>query len=124
MELPERRATKGTTGMALPSDPQIKMPESANTGDIIEIETLIAHPMETGQRMDSETGKLISRNIIEEFTARFNGTEVFRAKLYPFIAANPYIAFPVRVEESGEFEFTWRDADGKTWQETRAISVS
>lgn len=124
MDLPERRDPKRTTAMALPSDPQIKMPETAAKGETIEIETLIAHPMETGQRIESETGKLIPRNIIEEFTARFNGVEVFRAKLYPSISANPYIAFPVRVEQSGEFEFTWRDADGKEWRETRAISVS
>lgn len=124
MELPERRDAKRTTGMALPSDPQIKMPSSASKGDVIEIETLIAHPMETGQRIDKTTGKLIPRDIIEEFTARLNGSEVFRAKLYPFVAANPYIAFPVRVEESGEFEFTWRNAEGKTWQVKRAITVS
>ncbi len=110
--------------MVFPADPQIKMPEQAAAGETIEIETLIAHPMETGQRVDEETGKLIPRNIIEEFTARFNGEEVFRAKLYPAVSANPYIAFPVRVEESGEFEFTWRDANGESWRVTREISVS
>lgn len=110
--------------MSFPADPQINMPESAAKGDTIEIETLIAHPMETGQRLDTRTGKLIPRNIIEDFSVRFNGAEVFRAKLYPAISANPFIAFPVRVEESGEFEFTWREADGKTWQVTREITVS
>jgi len=110
--------------MALPAEPQVKMPETAARGDTIEIETLIAHPMETGQRVDEETGEPVPRDIIEEFTAHFNGAEVFRAKLYPAISANPYIAFPVRVEESGEFAFTWRDAKGKTWQVTRSITVA
>lgn len=110
--------------MPYPSDPQIKMPETAAKGETIEIETLIAHPMESGQRSNPETGKLFPRKIIEDFTVRFNGAEVFRAKLYPAISANPYIAFPVRVEESGEFEFTWREADGKTWRVTRSITVS
>jgi len=110
--------------MAYPAEPQVKLPETASPGDIIEIETLIAHPMETGQRVIEETGKLAPRNIIEQFTARFNGQEIFRAKLYPAISANPYLAFPMRVEESGEFEFTWRDAKGKTWQVTRSITVS
>lgn len=100
------------------------MPETAEAGATIEIETLIAHPMETGYRLDEETGNYVPRNIIEEFTARFNGVEVFRAKLYPAVSANPYIAFPVRVEEAGEFEFTWRDADGRTWQVTRSLAVS
>ncbi len=110
--------------MVFPTEPQVKMPDTAAKGETIEIETLIAHPMETGQRVDEQTGKLIPRDIIEEFTARFDGEEVFRAKLYPAIAANPYIAFPVRVEQSGEFAFTWRDAQGNTWQVTRAITVT
>lgn len=110
--------------MTFPADPQVKMPETAAAGETIEIQTLIAHPMESGQRPDDRTGELIPRNIIEEFIARFNGREVFRAKLYPAISANPYIAFPVRVEESGEFAFTWLDANGETWEATRAITVS
>lgn len=110
--------------MTFPAEPQVKMPETAAAGETIEIQTLIAHPMESGQRADERTGELFPRNIIEEFTVRFNDQEVFRAKLYPAISANPYIAFPVRVEESGEFAFTWRDGNGNTWEVTRSITVT
>ncbi len=110
--------------MTFIAEPQVNMPETAAAGDIIEIQAIIAHPMESGQREDDRTGELIPRNIIEEFTASFNGKEVFRAKLYPAISANPYIAFPVQVEESGEFAFTWRDGNGETWEVARAITVS
>jgi len=110
--------------MTFPAEPQVKMPETASKGETIEIETIIAHPMERGRRMNPETGKLFPRRMIEDFVVRFNGAEVFRAKLYPDISANPYIAFPVRVEESGEFEFTWQEAGGKTWRVTRSITVS
>ena len=124
MDLPERRNPERSRDMALPSDPQIRMPETASPGETIEIETLIAHPMETGLRVDKDTGRLLPRNIIEEFVARLDGREIFRAKLYPSISANPYIAFPVRVEQSGEFEFTWRDAENNVWRVTRTIRVS
>ncbi len=110
--------------MTFPAVPQVKMPETAAAGETIEIESIIAHPMETGQRVDEHTGKLVPRNIIEEFTARFNGEEVFRAKLYPAVSANPYIAFPIRVEESGEFAFSWRDGNGKIWELKRSITVT
>jgi len=110
--------------MTFPAEPQINMPETAAAGETIEIETIIAHPMESGMRMDERNDEPIPRNIIEEFTVRFNDDEVFRAKLYPAISANPYIAFPVRVEESGEFAFTWRDGKGQTWEVRRSIAVS
>jgi sulfur-oxidizing protein SoxZ len=35
---------------ALPSQPRIRIPRSARAGEVIEIRTLIEHPMETGLR--------------------------------------------------------------------------
>ena len=72
--------------------PRIKLPDSAKVGDVIEIKTLVAHVMETGQRKDKD-GKPIPRNIINSFEAKFAGKTVFTAKLHPGISANPYITF-------------------------------
>jgi sulfur-oxidizing protein SoxZ len=44
----------------------INAPSKAKRGDVIEIKTLIQHPMETGYRHD-ESGKAIARNIINKF---------------------------------------------------------
>ena len=46
----------------------------------IEVKTLISHEMETGQRKDA-AGKPIPRKIIKQFTATFNGKEIFRSRL-------------------------------------------
>ena len=70
----------------------INFPPRAKRGEIIEIKTLIAHPMETGYRLDN-TGAAIPRDIINRFVCTYNGEEVFRAELFPAIAANPFIAF-------------------------------
>ncbi len=68
----------------------INVPASAKRGDIIEIKTLISHPMESGYRV-GPNGVLIPRDIIQLFTCTYNGAEVFRAELSPAIAANPFI---------------------------------
>ena len=70
----------------------INLPSRAKRGELIEIKTLIAHPMETGYRLDS-TGAAIPRDIISRFACTYNGDEIFRAELFPAIAANPFIAF-------------------------------
>ena len=90
--------------------PRVKIPESIKAGDVIEVKTLITHPMETGQRKDGG-GNVIPRNIINTFVARFEGREVFRAELHPGISANPFIAFHMRVPGPGDLELSW-DADG------------
>ena len=72
--------------------PRIRVPRQASRGEVIEIKTLISHPMETGYRRDVQ-GQLLPRHIIQTFTCTYNGVEVFRADWHPAIAANPYLAF-------------------------------
>ena len=92
------------------SKPRIKLPKEAAKGEIVQIKTLIAHPMESGQRKDA-SGKLIPRKIINRFVCEFNGKPVFEAHLETAISANPYIEFYARVDEAGAFNFTWVDDD-------------
>jgi sulfur-oxidizing protein SoxZ len=100
----------------------INLPPRAKPGEIIEIKTLIAHPMETGYRLDS-TGAAIPRDIINCFVCTYNGDEIFRAELFPAIAANPFIAFFTTATESGELVFSWTDDHGQTQTEVRQITV-
>ena len=100
----------------------INLPQLAKRGDIIEIKTLIQHPMETGYRLDSK-GAAIPRDIINRFTCTYNGDEVFRAELHPAISANPFIAFSTVVTETGELVFSWTDDRGQIQTETRQIDV-
>ena len=103
--------------------PRIKIPDTAKAGEIIEIKTLISHIMETGQRKDKD-GKPIPRNIINTFTATFNGKEVFKVDLQPGISANPYMAFHMRVPGPGDLELTWLDDSGNKVTEKVTINVS
>ena len=100
----------------------INVPPKAKRGDIIEIKTLIQHPMETGYRLDNK-GAAIPRDIINCFACTYNGDEVFRAELFPAISANPFIAFSTVATESGELTFSWTDDRGQTQTETRQIIV-
>ena len=100
----------------------INFPSRAKRGEVIEIKTLIQHPMETGYRLDTK-GVTIPRDIVNRFVCLYNGKEVFRADLFPAISANPFIAFSTTVTESGELVFSWTDDRGQTQTETRPITV-
>ena len=103
--------------------PRIKLPTNAKKGEVIEIKTLIAHPMETGLRKGQD-GKVIPRKIINKFTCAFNGKPVFSVDIEPALAANPYMQFTARVEESGTFRFTWVDDDGTVTTAEQPIAVT
>ena len=84
----------------------INVPKKAKRGEIIEIKTLMSHIMETGYRHTAE-GEVVPRDIVTSFTCRYNGVEIFRADLFPAIAANPFITFFTVATGSGKFDFEW-----------------
>ena len=100
----------------------INVPAKAKRGEVIEIKTLISHDMESGYRPDS-VGKMIPRGIINLFVASYNGVEIFRAELFPAIAANPFLSFTTIATESGRVDFTWSGDNGFSASETAQISV-
>lgn len=103
--------------------PRIKVPKSASAGDIVNIKTLVKHPMHSGLAKDKD-GNVIPRQIINRFACEFNGQSVFSADIDPGIASNPYFEFKAKVNESGTFKFIWTDDDGSIIEAERKIEVS
>ena len=108
--------------MSAKPTPRIRMSDTAKAGEVMEIKTLISHPMETGLRKDS-SGKPIPRQIIKQFVVKFDGQEVMRADWHPAVSANPYHAFFVRVPKTGTFEFSWHDDNGEVYKAERKVTV-
>ena len=100
----------------------VNVPPKARRGAIIEIKTLMSHIMEPGYRRTA-AGDLVPRDIITSFTCRFNGEEIFRADLFPAIAANPFLSFFTIATESGRFEFEWIGDNGFVANASAAITV-
>jgi sulfur-oxidizing protein SoxZ len=100
----------------------VNVPARARRGEIIEIKTLVSHPMETGYRR-SQLGVAIPRDIIRRFVCTYNGAEVFRAELHPAIAANPFFVFSTVATESGTIAFQWTGDNGFSVTESAPISV-
>ena len=93
--------------------PRIKLPDTrqGRRGDRGQDADLPRHG--DGPAQGSPTARPIPRSIINTFTAKFAGQEVFTAELHPGISANPYLAFFMKVPGPGEFEFTWIEDGGK-----------
>ncbi len=108
--------------MAANVKPRVRVPKTASKDEVITIKTLVNHEMETGLRKDKD-GNVIPRQIINKFTAEFNGQKVFEADLDAAISANPYFEFSVKVPESGTMKFTWVDDDGSTYTDEQTIEV-
>ena len=102
--------------------PRVKVPKEVSVDEIIEIKTLIRHPMHSGRMKDTD-GKTIPRQIINAFSAKFNGKEIFQMELEPSISTNPYIVFQYKAKESGSFDFEWVDDNGEKYSISKKMVV-
>lgn len=101
----------------------LTVPASARAGEVIEVRALAQHPMETGYRLGSE-GQPLPRDLVRRVEARFEGELVFAADLHAAIAANPYLAFHLRVPRSGTLSVSWQGDGGVAHSESARIRVA
>lgn len=81
---------------------------------ITTVKALINHPMETGQRKDKKTGKLIPAHFIQNVVCEHNGKKVLDAHWGTAISKNPYLSFRIKGASSGdELKLSWTDNTGQ-----------
>jgi sulfur-oxidizing protein SoxZ len=100
----------------------LTLPERVRRGEVFEVRALIAHPMESGQRVDAE-GRRVPRDIVRRFECRLEGALLFAADLHPAVAANPYLVFTLRLQRGGALEFSWRGDRGFAHRESAMLAV-
>ena len=93
---------------------RLKVPKSANKGEIIIIKTMAEHVMEPGVRRDPETGVIYPKKIIDTVIFRFNGTQIYRSQWYSGVSANPFMSFKMKAITSGLVEVEWVDDYGQS----------
>jgi sulfur-oxidizing protein SoxZ len=105
--------------MSTLSQPRIRIPRSARAGEVIEIRTLIEHPMETGLHQAGARRDMLTRLLV-----RMNGETVLAADLRNGTSANPYHVFFVRMDRTSQFEFTWTDEAGRSARAEARVTVA
>ena len=79
------------------------------------VRSLIAHPMETGQRTNKNTGELIPAHFIQEVKCELNGTVVLTTHWGPSVSKNPTLFFNLKTVKAGDIlKMSWQDNMGKS----------
>ena len=99
----------------------IRMRATAS-GDVVEVQALVQHPMDSGFVKDA-AGTLIPPHHIETLVFEHNGKAVFTALWGPAVSKDPYIKFTFKGGAKGDsLNATWVDNMGKSDTGTAKIS--
>jgi sulfur-oxidizing protein SoxZ len=94
--------------------PTIKISAKLN-GSIADIKSLICHPMETGSRIDPDTGNTIPAHHITQLIFTNNGTQVMVANFSTAVSKNPFFGFSFEGAKAGDIlKASWVDNLGET----------
>ena len=99
----------------------MKMRASLGQG-FTDVRVLMTHPMETGQRKDSD-GKIIPLHFIQNVTVKVNGRTVIEGEVSQAVSRNPVFSFRLKGGAKGDkIEVSWLDNKGETNRTEAAVA--
>ena len=86
---------------------RILAPQEVRPGEMFTVRAAILHPMVNGHQNDA-FGRRQARDIITRFECHGQGRLLLALNLHPAMAANPSIAFGLRLQETTELHLLWK----------------
>lgn len=80
---------------------------------VVDVKTLMKHPMETGLRKDKD-GNKIPEHWIQDVVAEVNGKVVFSCAFNTSISKDPYLSFAYAGSKGETLTLSWKDSAGES----------
>ena len=104
---------------------RIKVPDRITRGDVIVVNSIISHPMDTGFFRNAE-GDPIPAYFIREVVVTYGEQEVARFEWTSGISRDPVVSFTLKADTEGPLTMVWTDNKGATFKQSvniRFVSV-
>jgi sulfur-oxidizing protein SoxZ len=102
---------------------RIKIPERINRGDVIVVNSIISHPMDTGFFRTPE-GAPIPAYFIKNVVVTYDGLEVARFEWTSGISRDPVVSFTIKADKEGPLTMVWTDNKGLSFKQSVKISFA
>ncbi len=96
-------------------------PKKYKVGDVVKVDFIAIHPMETGMRKDKKTGKILPAEYINNVEFQYNGKTITKMVVWESVSTNPYFSVNMKVTEPGEVKVIYTDNTGKKADRSKKI---
>jgi sulfur-oxidizing protein SoxZ len=100
---------------------RIRLPEQIKRGDLITVNSIISHPMDTGFFRTAE-GDPIPAYFIKEVVVSYGDQEVARFEWTSGISRDPVVSFTLKADKEAPLTMIWTDNKGATFKHSVNIS--
>jgi sulfur-oxidizing protein SoxZ len=87
-------------------------PKTYKNGDIVKVDFVAMHPMETGMRKDKATNQLVPANYINNVKFIYNDTTITTMNVWESLSTNPAISISMKINGEGSLKVVFSDNTG------------
>jgi sulfur-oxidizing protein SoxZ len=102
---------------------RIRVPDQIKRGDLITVNSIISHPMDTGFFRTPE-GDPIPAYFIRQVVITYGDREVARFDWTSGISRDPVVSFTLRADKEAPLSMVWTDNKGATFKQSVNISFA
>ena len=102
---------------------RIRVPDRINRGDVIVVNSIVSHPMDTGFFRDAE-GAPIPPYFIKDVVVTYAGHEVARFEWTSGISRDPVVSFTLKADQEGPLTMVWTDNKGASFKQSVRIGFA
>jgi len=102
---------------------RIRIPEQIQRGDLITVNSIISHPMDTGFFRDAE-GDPIPAYFIKQVVVTYGSQEVARFEWTSGVSRDPVVSFTLKADREAPLTMVWTDNKGATFKHSVNVSFA
>jgi sulfur-oxidizing protein SoxZ len=100
---------------------RIRVPDQIRRGDLITVNAIVSHPMDTGLFRTAE-GNPIPAYFIKNVVVTYGGQEVARFEWTSGISRDPVVSFTLKADKEAPLSMVWSDNKGAIFKQSIPIS--
>lgn len=104
-------------------DARIRLPDRIAKGDVITVNSIVSHPMDTGFFRTRE-GDPIPAYFVNDVVITYGGDEVARFEWTSGISRDPVVSFTLRADREAPLAMTWKDNKGGVYSQSADIAFT
>lgn len=94
---------------------KILIPERIGQNDVIRVQAVVQHPMDTGFFRDANAN-MIPPFFIQDVTVSYGDAEVARFEWTSGVSKDPMVAFQIKADREAPITITYKDNKGSSYQ--------
>ena len=102
---------------------RIRVPDRVTKGELITVNAIISHPMDTGFFRDAD-GKPIPAYFIKDVVVAYGSQEIARFMWTSGVSRDPIVSFTLRADREAPLTMTWTDNRGGVFTQSADIKFA